>query len=257
MRNNISVTVITVVYNGDRYIKGCLDSVSAQTLSDYEHLIIDGGSTDDTLHIISQHADPNRVVLSEPDSGLYDAMNKGLKLARGKYVAILNCDDIFLDKNTLSRVVDTFESNEFADIVIGSIEYYRHPNFTDIVRRWQVCSDTIASFTSGWHPPHPGFFAKKVCYDRGGGFDCSLAISADFDLMLRFIEVLGYSFVVAPFYTTKVADDGISASWRSRVLGNINILRSFKKYGVRVNPLFYLVRRLGPKIIGAFRQKFS
>lgn len=257
MVKSISITVITVVYNGDRYIKECLDSVTAQTFSNYEHLIIDGGSTDDTLDILSQHTNPNLIVISEPDGGLYDAMNKGLQLAKGKYIAILNCDDVFFDKNTLSRVVDTFESNEFADIVIGSIEYYRHPNFNDIVRRWQVRTDTVRSFASGWHPPHPGFFAKKSCYDRGGGFDCSLAISADFDLMLRFIEILGYPFVIIPSYTTKVADDGVSASFRARVLGNKNILRSFRKYGLRVNPLFYLVRRLGPKFINALRQKLS
>lgn len=256
MTGGITFTVITVVYNGDKYIKECLESVSSQTLSSYEHLIIDGGSTDNTLGIVAQHTDPNLIVISEQDDGLYDAMNKGLRLAKGKYVAILNCDDIFIDENTLSRVADTFESNECADIVIGSIEYYRHPNFNDIVRSWRVRADTVDSFASGWHPPHPGFFAKKSCYDKAGEFDCSLAISADFDLMLRFIEVYDFSFVVVPFYTTKVADDGISASFRSRILGNTNILKSFRKYGLRVNPVIYLVRRLGPKFISALGRKF-
>jgi len=246
---NVIFSIITVVYNADKTIANCLQSVDQQSLKDIEHIVIDGGSTDQTLDILSKNSASHRTVISQSDNGIYDAMNKGLAMAKGTFVAILNADDVFQHSESLKIVQDTFVENS-ADIVIGSVEYFRFPQITQTVRRWRVLASEVRRFSTGWHPPHPGFFVRRKCYELGGDFDVNLRVSADFDLMLRFIDVLCFKVEVLESVTTRMAVDGMSGAWRNRIIGNVNVIRAFRKYNVRINPFIYLFRRLYPKMLG-------
>lgn len=183
----MKISVITAVFNNREHIADAIDSALGQSHSDVELIVIDGGSTDGTLEVLQTYADRIAVLVSEPDQGIYDALNKGLRLATGEVIAFLHADDVFADADSLARVASGFISDEI-DAVYGDLVYVRRDNPQQVVRYWKAGSFTLGRLHSGWMPPHPAFYARRSVYERLGSFDTSYRIAADYDCMLRFLK---------------------------------------------------------------------
>ncbi|HIJ80593.1 MAG TPA: glycosyltransferase [Desulfuromonadales bacterium] len=242
-----TLSVITVCRNSQATIGETLHSVAGQTYKNVEHIIIDGLSTDATLEIIGNTVPHVQRILSEKDNGIYDAMNKGLALARGDIVGILNSDDRYVDNDVLGKVAQAFSALDI-DAVWGNIHFVSARDSGKIVRSWRSSPFTPGAFAEGWHPPHPSFFVKKSVYESCGYFDTRFKVSADFELMLRFLEknrIKGYH--LDEFLVNMRMGGASTGSIRNIITGNLNILRAFKKNGIPVTPL-YPFKRLVPKL---------
>jgi glycosyltransferase involved in cell wall biosynthesis len=180
------ISIITATYNSARTVGDTVRSVDSQSYSDIEHIIIDGASTDETLSIIGAYPQSRKVV-SEPDKGIYDAMNKGIALATGDVVGILNSDDIYAHPDVLRKVAAAFE-DPMVDAVYGDLLYVDAENPRRILRSWRSGGYRPGMFKWGWMPPHPTFFVRRTLYQRYGGFNLALGTCGDYELMLRFIH---------------------------------------------------------------------
>jgi len=204
-------SIVTVCYNASRTIAGTLQSVAAQTWPDIEHIIIDGASTDETLEVITAHAHPRLLLHSEPDRGIYDAMNKGLSRATGDYVLFLNADDFLANRDVVRTIALTAQAHG-TDLIIGDtlivdavdvnlpLRYYGARNFS----AWWL--------KIGVMPPHPSTFARRTLLNAAGGFDCSYDVAADFDLIARLIFDHGASWATTGRITTYFRAGGLSTS---------------------------------------------
>lgn len=241
------ISIITATYNSAASIKNCLTSVNIQTFQNIEHIIIDGSSTDNTLEIIKNT--PNRIIkiISEQDLGIYDAMNKGIKLATGDIIGILNSDDFLASDDILELIAKTFEK-EKCDALFGNLDFVASNDPIKIVRRWKSSPFEQGSFAKGWHSPHPTFYVKREIYEKYGLFDISLNVSADFEIMLRFLERYKIKAHYLDRIIVKMRYGGESTgSLRKIIRGNRNIIKAFKKNGIKVSP-FYPFIRLIPKL---------
>ena len=180
----MKVTIITVAFNAAKTIGDTLSSVASQTYPDIEHIIIDGDSIDGTQEVIKGYQHVAHFI-SEKDEGLYFAMNKGLALASGDVVAVLNADDFYTSTSAIEKVVNIFKLHNtdsvYADLV------YVNKDYTKITRNWKAGAFSRTKFYNGWMVPHPTFFVKRECYQKLGYFDTSLRYAADYELMLRFM----------------------------------------------------------------------
>lgn len=183
----MNVSIITVVYNGADTIAEAIDSVLAQTYPAIEYIIVDGGSTDGTQAIVAGYGDRISRFVSEPDEGLYDAMNKGVRMATGDVIGILNADDLYRHPDVISRVVETFTQSG-ADAVYADLVYADRTNPDRVTRYWQAGDYTPGAFLRGWMPPHPTFFVRAAVYRQYGYFSTKLRSAADYELMLRLIH---------------------------------------------------------------------
>jgi glycosyltransferase len=179
----MKISIITVCFNSAATIADTLKTVDTQTWPDIEHLIIDGGSRDDTLRIVDEHRQPWRHVLSESDRGIYDAMNKGIALATGDYVGFLNADDMFATGHAVAAIADRAIGG--ADVVYGDLVYVSAQDTSRVIRHWHSGSFAPASLRRGWMPPHPTVYTRRSVLQQVGGFDTNLKVAADYDLMLR------------------------------------------------------------------------
>jgi len=179
----MKVSVITVCFNSEATIEDTLRSMQAQTHGNIEYIIIDGSSTDKTLQIIERYKHITAKVISEPDKGIFDAMNKGIGLATGDIIGILNSDDFYKSADALSKVVNAFASGVSA--VYGDIEYVKKNETKKVVRYWRSGIFSKIKMKYGWMPPHPAFFVRADVYKKYGTFNTQLRVSADYELMLR------------------------------------------------------------------------
>ena len=202
----MKVSIITATYNSAHTLKDCIHSVSSQSYDNIEHIFIDGNSTDNTLEIIKNHA-PSSVYISETDSGLYDAMNKGLKLATGDLIGILNSDDMYAYSNVIR---DTVELIADKDALYADLCYVDRANSEKIKRYWKSGPYNRTSFKYGWMPPHPTLFVKKSIYDKFGCFNLNLRSAADYELMLRFLYKHQIKTVYLPKITVIMREGGVS-----------------------------------------------
>ena len=177
----MKISIITVVRNNASTIKDAIESVLSQKYHDIEYIIVDGCSTDGTLEIIQGYSTQITKIISESDKGIYDAMNKGISLASGDVIGILNSDDVYFDENVIGDVINTFEEKQI-DSLYGDLMYVEKNDLNKIVRYWKSSVFKVGSFSKGWHPPHPTFFTKKNIYEKYGLFDTNMRVSADFDL---------------------------------------------------------------------------
>ena len=183
----MKITIITVTYNSAETIRDTLESVKKQDYPNIEHIIIDGASTDNTLQIVKEYPSVSRIV-SEPDSGIYDAMNKGIKIATGNIIGILNSDDIFADNSIIGDVAKVFERTEI-DAVYGNLSYFRSGEEDKVVRLWRTKPYYERFFEDGELPPHPTLYVRKEIYDEIGVFRTDYKIAADIEFMLRLLKV--------------------------------------------------------------------
>lgn len=182
----MKITIITVCFNAASTISDALNSVAKQKNVDVEHIVIDGASTDRTLEIVKTYTSVS-ILVSEPDKGIYDAMNKGIALATGDVVGILNADDIYMDNNVLQEVIHTFSDNAI-DACYGDLVYVDKTNTNQVVRYWKSAQFIEGMFKSGWAPAHPTFFVRNDIYKKFSGFNLKYQLAADFEILFRFLE---------------------------------------------------------------------
>jgi glycosyltransferase involved in cell wall biosynthesis len=182
----MKISIITVTYNSAKTIADCIASVNSQSYPFVEHIIVDGASTDNTIEIIKTL--PNRIskIISEPDKGIYDAMNKGISFATGDVVGILNSDDKFFSPQSIEKIVRCFE-NEKVDAVYGNLIFTDETN--KIIRTWNSNPFESGLFAKSWCPAHPTFYCKRVLYEKLGMYKTDYQIAADVELMIRFLEI--------------------------------------------------------------------
>lgn len=180
-----SISLITVTYNAADTIERCINSVAAQQYSNLEYIIIDGQSTDATPAIIHQYQQYISILVSEPDKGIYDAMNKGIALASGDIIGMLNADDSFADAHVLKEVSEAFATSG-ADIIYGDLDYVDKQH--KIIREWRSGIYSQGSFNWGWMPPHPTFYARRELFETIGKYQPEYGSATDYELMLRFIH---------------------------------------------------------------------
>lgn len=180
------VSVITVSYNSAETLHTAINSIRFQTYPNIEYIVVDGGSKDGTLSILEENADIINISISEPDKGIYDAMNKGLGLANGEIVGFLNSDDFYAHNNVVKSIVEALQNNN-TDSVYGDLKYVKRNRLDKVTRYWKEKSYKRQRFLWGWMPPHPTFYAKSDIYRKFGKFDLTLRNSADYELMLRFL----------------------------------------------------------------------
>lgn len=230
------ISIITAVRNGAGTLQDCLMSVSRQTWP-VEHIVIDGASTDATLEIAARHGEGISRLVSEPDGGIYDAMNKGIRLAGGDVVGCLNADDFFLDEQVIATVAEAFRTHPidalFADLV------YVHPrNLQKIVRYYRGAGISAESFASGLMPPHPTFFVKRDCLEKFGYYKTDYRIAADFELLARLLHKHRLSYHYLPRVIIKMRTGGVSTrSLKSNLILNREILRACRENGIDTNIL--------------------
>jgi glycosyltransferase len=214
------ISIITVTYNSANTICDTLKSVQLQDYPNIEHIIVDGNSTDETVEIIKSFPHVAKWV-SEEDGGLYDAMNKGLQLASGDIIGILNSDDLYAHDKVLSMVAQKFVDNSI-DAIYGDLHYVNALNTDKIVRVWKSGKYKRSKFVFGWMPPHPTFFVKRKVYEQAGRFNVSLKRSADYELMLRMLFKYEFKADYLEEVLVKMRTGGISNSnWGSRVKANL------------------------------------
>ena len=183
----MKVSVITVVFNGCSTIKDTITGVLNQTYKDIEYIIIDGGSTDSTMDIVDKYKDRISKIVSEPDKGLYDAMNKGIKLATGDIIGFLNSDDVFANDFVVESVVNKINETK-SDLCYSDLLYVDKYNLDKVIRCWKSGIYKEGSFKYGWMPPHPTVYIKRWVYEKYGVFDLSLPMASDFEILFRFME---------------------------------------------------------------------
>lgn len=245
----MKVSLITVTYNSAKTLRDTFESVLRQTYSDYEYLVIDGASNDSTIEIIKEYEPKFKGKMkwvSEPDKGIYDAMNKGFKMATGDVLALINSDDLFSSADSLQVVVNTFEDHKETDCVYADLYYVSQSDTNKIVRVWRTGPQK--PFGKGWLPAHPTFYVKRSVYENYGYFNLNYPLAADFELMLRFVERYDIKLIYLPKHIVKMRLGGAtSKNLKNIYQQNKECYRAFKENGLKVSP-FYIVYRMLPKI---------
>lgn len=247
------LSLITVTFNSAHTLRDTIISVLSQTYQEIEYIIVDGLSKDDTVEIIKEYEplfNGRMKWISEKDSGLYDAMNKGFRMATGDIIGIINSDDLIAETTAIEKVISCFETDTFIDAVYADL-YYVAPNDTSkIIRHWK--SGKQRPFSKGWHPAHPTFYVKREVYQKSGLFDLNFKFAADFELMLRLIEKGYIKLYYLPEPLVRMRLGGTTSKNLSNIFkGNVECMKAFKKNGIHVSFLYPLYR-LVPK----FKQYF-
>lgn len=213
----MKISIITATRNSAATVEDAILSVASQTYADVEHIVVDGNSCDGTLELVFRHEGRIAKLVSEPDHGIYDAMNKGISLATGEVIGILNSDDFYAHPFVLEKVARLF-SDEGLDTSYGDLVYVDPRDVRRVTRYWRAGVHRPHSFYLGWMPPHPTFFVRRRVYERCGTFNLSLGTAADYELTLRFLLKYGVSTAYIPEVLVKMRAGGASnASLKSRL----------------------------------------
>jgi len=209
MNKPLKISIITVVFNSVTTIKDTIESIISQDYKSIEYIIIDGGSTDGTIDIINSYAKHVNYFLSERDNGIYDAMNKGIKIATGDVIGILNSDDFYPNSFVISNVSKSFQRYN-CDAVYGDLIYLKANNISKIKRYWQAGEYSTSKIKNGWMLPHPTFFVKKEIYNRYGLYDTELKSAADYHMILRLLYKENISVYYIPMILVNMRTGGKS-----------------------------------------------
>jgi glycosyltransferase involved in cell wall biosynthesis len=237
------ITVITVCYNSAATIADTLRSVANQTYPLIEHIVVDGLSKDGTVEIVNQFSHVTKIV-SERDSGIYDAMNKGIAMANGDVIGFINADDFYADPDALASIMRVFEETDAA-ACYGDLCYVKQNDVNTVVRYWRSSKFKAGLFSSGWCPPHPTFFVRTEVYEHCGKFDLDFSIGADVELMMRFLEVHHVRSLYLPKILVKMRMGGTTnRSVANVVKQNKEIWRAFKKNGLSPSLMTFVAGKL-------------
>lgn len=211
------VSMITVVFNREKTIGQALTAVQRQTYAEIEHLVIDGQSTDGTLEEIRRHRTPSLRLVSEPDQGIYDALNKGMRLARGEILGVVHSDDFLAHDRVVERVAEAF-ADPAIDAVYGDLDYVAAADPTRVVRHWRAGPFSPQKLRRGWMPPHPALFVRRRVVETHGAYDTRYRIAADYDAILRWFGRGGLRAAYLPEVLVKMRTGGESNRSLERVL---------------------------------------
>lgn len=240
----MKVSIITVCFNSENTIRKTLESIKNQDSKKIEHLIIDGKSTDNTLSIVKEYTYEKKII-SEIDKGIYDAMNKGIKLAQGDIIGFLNSDDFYTSNEVISKLESIFREDPMLEACYADLIYTNQIDTSKIVRYWKSSKFISGSFSKGWSPPHPTFFVRKSVYERFGVFNLSYRVASDVDLMIRFLEVNKIKVRYVPELWVKMRRGGISNKNLKNILKqNQDILRALKSYGLPSNLIYFYIHKV-------------
>jgi glycosyltransferase involved in cell wall biosynthesis len=245
----MKLSIITVVFNNEKTIKDAIESVLKQTYENIEYVVIDGNSSDKTVSIIREYENKLGFFNSEKDNGIYDAMNKGILVANGDVIGILNSDDLYQDDTVIQTVMNQFLQNPTLDIVYGDLVYVRSDDVNKIVRHWKSYSYYNSFFENGNVPPHPSLFVRRSVYQKAGLFDLDFKLAADYEFMLRIFKKYNFNSKYINRVIVKMRLGGATnQSFLNIKRQNIEILNAWKKNSLRIPILLMplrLIKRLG------------
>lgn len=225
----MKISIITATYNCQDTVKDAIESVISQDYPNIEYIIIDGASMDNTLKIIESYSYKISKIISEPDKGIYDALNKGISVSTGDYIGFLHADDIYANKNVISNIVKLIFEKK-SDSAYADLQYVSKENTGKVIRYWKSGMFDRKNLKKGWMPPHPTFFVKTEIYNKYGVFDTSFKISADYDIILRFLGKYKISTAYLPKTILKMRVGGESnKSLKNIILKMREDLKALKK----------------------------
>lgn len=230
----MKVSIITVCYNSGKTIESTIQSILAQDYSNLEYIVVDGGSKDDTLQILQKYRQGITTLISEPDQGMYDAMNKGIRAASGEVIGILNSDDFFYNEQVIPQVAKAFRSAD-TEATIGDIIFIKEGS-EKVLRKYSARNWSPSRFAWGFMPPHPSFFVRQSMFEQFGFYKTDYQIAADYELLIRFLLVHQIRWKYLPIITTKMRMGGTSTQGlKSLYILNKEIARACKENGVYTN----------------------
>ncbi len=233
----MKISIITVCYNSAETIEDTIRSVASQNYKDVEYIIVDGLSKDNTVDIIKNHSHVVSQWISEKDKGIYDAMNKGVAMATGDIIGILNADDVYTNENVLSDVMSKFEDSTVQG-VYGDLKYVQKDNLEKVIRFWKSGEYREGKFLQGWMPPHPTFYVRKNVYENCGAYRTDMPSASDYEFMLRVIHVKKIKLAYLPKVLVLMREGGVSnRSLQHRIDANKDDRRAWDVNGVK--PKFY------------------
>ncbi len=248
------VSIITVTLNSKSVLIDCLDSVATQSYDNIEHIVIDGGSTDGTLTLLNSRSKNLAILISEPDNGIYDAMNKGIALARGDIVGILNSDDFYANDQVISNVKKIFTNDPSIEACYADLIYVDRHKTSKKVRYFKSSKFEQGLFSKGWCPPHPTLFVRRSVYKKFGLFNLNYRIASDIDLMIRFLEINKIKTKYVSEIWVKMRLGGITnKSLKNIYIQNQEILKSIREQGLRVNTIIFFINKFINRLIQFLR----
>lgn len=244
MNNSLPrISIVTTCYNASSTIKDTIKSVQMQTYKNYEHLIIDGASTDGTADIARQLADDHTLIISEKDCGIYDGMNKGVKMASGDVVGMLNADDMYYDEHALEYIVSAF--GDAVDCVHGDLIFVDPYDLNKVIRNWKSHEYRQGLFGQSWTPAHPTFYCKTSAYRQYGYYRMDFKIAADVELMYRFLEKHKLCSKYIPYYLVRMRHGGNSTrDLKSTWIITKEVLRGISENGGNASVVRYIVGKM-------------
>ena len=243
----MKISIITPTYNSAKTIARTIESVISQNYSDLEYIIIDGLSSDNTKDIVSNYQSKiNIKFISEKDSGIYDAMNKGVRLATGEIIGILNSDDFFDNNKVLSTIAENFSDSK-VEAVYGDIKYFSNDT-NEVKRYWKAGEYKESNLNNGWIIPHPALFLRKSVYDKCGLFNTNLKIAADYEFILRLFKIKKISIKYVPETFVRMYNGGTSGNnLKQRIKGWQELKKAWEINKLPL-PRFFIIRRIISKI---------
>ena len=228
-------SIVTVTLNGAATIRDAIQSVLAQDYPQVEYIVVDGDSRDATMEIVHEYGTRIAKSVSAPDNNVYDAMNKGIRLASGDVIGFINSDDFYASSNVISTVAAVFERTG-VDAVYADLCYVGRKDVSRVVRYWRSVPFSPGSFARGWCPPHPTFFVRRSVYERLGGFDSEFPVAGDVELMMRFLEIHRISSEYLPIVLVNMRTGGqTNRSLRNIVHQNRRIMAALRKHGLEAS----------------------
>lgn len=245
----MKISIITVCFNSETTIRDTLESIKHQDYTNIEYIIIDGGSTDDTLKILDEYIGMITILVSEQDKGLYDAMNKGIALSNGDVIGILNSDDLYQDSKVINEVMGEFKNNSELDILYGNLVYVKSDDTNKVIRNWISKKYYSQFFENSNVPPHPSLFVRRKVYSEAGLFDLDFKIAADYEFMLRIFKKNNFNSKYLNRLIVRMRLGGASNSSVSSIINqNKEVLKAWKKNKLK-KTFYFMPLRIYKRLI--------
>ena len=250
------ISIITACFRSERTVLDTLESVNVQTYPNIEHIIVDGASNDRTLDIVRDYGRRVSRVVSEKDKGIFDAYNKGLRLAAGEIIGFLNSDDFYATPNAIQAVMEKFRDGS-VDAVYADLVYVDKDDTSKVVRHWKSRSYREGDFRKAFVPAHPTLFLRRSVYDRAGGFNPDYRFAGDFEFMLRAFHSCGVKSVYVPEILVRMRTGGATGGSMNFIRKqNLEIMRAFHTQGVEIFKPGYFIRKLYDRLLQRLRVPF-
>lgn len=229
----MKISIITATFNAEHFLEDCINSVLQQNYPHIEYIVVDGMSSDGTKDILKGYANRITKIISEKDKGMYDALNKGIALATGDVVGLLNADDFFASKDVVSKIAEAFTTSK-ADVLYGDLWYVDQQDTDKPLRKWRSKPYKHGMFQWGWMPAHPTFYAKRELFEKYGSYRLDLGSACDYELMIRFMHKYKLKSVYLPKLMVKMRAGGMSnSSLENRRKANKADLKAMKINGIK------------------------